>query len=208
VSIQKNRCWECINCLYRIDSTYDDEWSRKCPKCKNELIFHVPQVDSWKAIVTDLPGIWRYYNLLPLFSPQHIIALGEGSTPPVESKRLAQLLGVRRLWLLPQSANPTGTFKDLEASFIIAKCREWHLTRLCWHSTGNTARSYRHYALKAGIQNVSFYPLNCAYKWSGASHHDDALLFAYDGPFQQISTIAKNLRRGGVLSTLRHWHGN
>lgn len=186
-----SKYWWCPLCLCKVSLPYANEWSRKCPDCKSELVLHVPQADSWETILTDLPGIWRYYNLLPLFSQQYIIPLGEGSMPPIESKKLAQLLGIHKLWLLPQSTNPTGTFKDLEASFIIAKCREWHLTRLCWHSTGNTARSYRHYALEAHIQNVSFYPLNCAYKWLGVSHHDDALLFAYDGPFQQISEIAK-----------------
>jgi len=153
-----------------------------------------------------MPGIWRYWNLLSLSNSKYALSLGEASALPIRAARLARLLNVADLWLLPYSANPSGTFKDLEAAFVISKCLECNLDNLCWHSTGNTARAYRLYATYAGLRSTTFVPLTCAGKLVGITSSDKAAVIAYDGSFQDISALAKDYsKQKGLLHIAPLW---
>jgi len=112
--------------------------------------------------------------------------------PPVLAPRLRDHLGVTDVWLLPHSTNPSGTFKDLEAAFVISKCTECGMDNLAWHSTGNTARSYSLYASLANLATVSFVPSECLFKMKGVVKHPRSQILAYDGPFQELSHVAKS----------------
>ncbi|HEX4200222.1 MAG TPA: threonine synthase, partial [Chthoniobacterales bacterium] len=55
----------------------------------------------------------RYRNLLPVTEVTPVITLSEGSTPLIESRKLADLVGKGcRVFLKFEGANPTGSFKD------------------------------------------------------------------------------------------------
>ncbi|MEG4876874.1 pyridoxal-phosphate dependent enzyme [Microcoleus sp. CZ3-B4] len=162
--------------------------------------------------MTDLPGIWRYLPLIPV-NEQNIEILADSSTPellpPVDAKPLAEMLGVKSVALLPCTEGPSGTFKDVEAAVVIAKCLDWGLQEqpLSWHSTGNTARAYREYAIRAKLQSFSFFPLQCLDKWQGITSNQNHLLLAYNGSFQEISSLAKEYaRHNGFLHLAPlHW---
>ena len=58
-------------------------------------------------------SMWRYEELLPVDDPGNIVTLGEGGTPLIKSRNLAQKLGMRNLFIKDEGLNPTGTFLSL-----------------------------------------------------------------------------------------------
>lgn len=109
--------------------------------------------------------LWRFFDFIPLMNPANIISLGAGNSDVVELEELSAVLrGIKLYIKLDSQKNPTGTFKDREASIIISKCREIGLDNLVFCSTGNTGRSYTHYAAHANITTYCFIPRQCQYK--------------------------------------------
>jgi threonine synthase len=113
--------------------------------------------------VLDRPGVERYARLLPVEDWDYL-ASEDDALRPVASPALAELLNVESVHLLPQTRNATGTFKDNEGVIVAAKCKEWRLTHVCMHSSGNTARSYQYYLDRVGIRCTGFVPQASAYK--------------------------------------------
>ena len=103
-------------------------------------------------------GIWRWHELMPVMDREAIVSLGEGDTPLLPSRRLAQLVGVRELWLKSDSANPTGSLKDRSVSVAATKAVEFGYRTLSCDSTGNKASSVAAYAARAGLDSVVFCP--------------------------------------------------
>ena len=64
--------------------------------------------DAVRARRADL---WRYAEVLPVRDRRAQVALGEGWTPLLDSERMADRLGVRRLLIKDEGQNPTGSFK-------------------------------------------------------------------------------------------------
>ena len=152
--------------------------------------------NGWKEITSDLPGIWRYLLLIPISkdSAYRIMNYDKPEIqPPVRCGKLAEVLGIRDLFLLDCTSGPSGTFKDTEAAVVIGKCLDWGLNDclLAWHSTANTARAYREYALNADLASYSFFPLECLYKWAGATQGERGKVIAYNGPFQELAAVAR-----------------
>src|SRR5881409_4457140 len=52
--------------------------------------------------------LWRYLELLPAARP---VTLGEGGTPLLPVPRIAQEVGLEKVWVKEESTNPTGSFK-------------------------------------------------------------------------------------------------
>ncbi len=137
------------------------EWI--CPSCNQELRADVPMFDGWSDAVLDRPGVARYARLLPVENSAYLTSEAD-ALRPVASPALAELLNVETVHLLPQTRNATGTFKDNEGLIVAAKCKEWGLTHVCMHSSGNTARSYQYYMNRVGIRCTGFVPQASAYK--------------------------------------------
>src|SRR4051794_6838508 len=58
-------------------------------------------------------NIWRYAPLLPAGQePAARVTLNPGMTPLIRADALAAELGMKRLWVKDDSANPTHSFKD------------------------------------------------------------------------------------------------
>ena len=65
-----------------------------------------------------------------------------GGTPLVKADRLAEVLGVRKLWIKNDAVNfPTLSFKDRVVSVALSKAREFGFTTVGCASTGNLANS-------------------------------------------------------------------
>lgn len=199
--------WMCGNCATCHPASFDIEWDLICPACKGPLSLRIDKIEHWRDATTDLPGVWRYLPLLPtsrkwaeLFS-----AVGQSEfKTPIDVPELARILGVKSVSLLGCTSGPSGTFKDIEAAIVIAKCLDWGFAdkKLSWHSTGNTARAYRAYALRAGLQSFSFFPLSCLTKWDDEARNPGGVLVAYDGPFQELSAVAKDFAANNELTHL------
>lgn len=135
--------------------------------------------------------MWRYFNLLPVNNYSNIVSLGEGRTLVKRIPELEKYLNFAQLYCKYEGENPTGTFKDREASYIISKAKELGMKKMACHSTGNTGRAYCRYAKSAGIETFFFLPLSCMEKCDSTMLGDMIHIIAVDGHFNQVSSIAK-----------------
>lgn len=177
--------------------SFVDEFALSYPLNRDETPkFHNPQIKTWDDCINiDLSGIWKFEPILPI-KKETAYALSDSSyeelPSPIHSERLAKYLGVKDFVLFPCIFGRSGTFKDIEASFIIGKVKDWGLKQpISFHSTGNTARAYHEYSIAAGIKSAGFFPLSCINKFIGTNINTDNDLYAFNAPFQLISKMAK-----------------
>jgi threonine synthase len=126
------------------------EFHRVCPACGGELAFHYDL--SGVRLDRDLPGIWRFIDLLPVEDPEQIVSLQEGNTPLIPSN-LSQPLGIRIFWKW-EGANPTGAQKDRGLAVAIAKGRALGFEAAIIASTGSAGLSSAAYAARAGMKHA------------------------------------------------------
>src|SRR5439155_23773922 len=82
-----------------------------------------------------------------------------GGTPLVRAKRLAEELGVEKLWIKNDAVNfPTLSFKDRVVSVALSKAREFGFTMVGCASTGNLANSVAANAAAAGLDAYILVP--------------------------------------------------
>ncbi|HLZ71315.1 MAG TPA: threonine synthase [Dehalococcoidia bacterium] len=104
-------------------------------------------------------GVWRFGDLgLAAVAPAQRITLGEGSTPLIEAPRLAEAIGIARLYLKLESQNPTGSFKDRGTATAIAEAVSLGVRQLVEDSSGNAGASAAAYAARAGLRCTVYAP--------------------------------------------------
>src|SRR3989440_6679177 len=102
--------------------------------------------------------MWRYRELLPIDGEPTVGPL-VGGTPLVKANRLAEALGVDKLWIKNDAVNfPTLSFKDRVVSVALSKAREFGFKTVGCASTGNLANSVAANAAAAGLQSYIFVP--------------------------------------------------
>lgn len=104
------------------------------------------------------PTLWRYREVLPVEDAEAIVSLGEGFTPLLHCRRLAEHLGVRALYIKDESANPTGTFKARGMAVAVSMARQLGLKRVAVPSAGNAGGALAAYAARAGLEAYVFMP--------------------------------------------------
>jgi threonine synthase len=103
-------------------------------------------------------NMWRYRELLPL-DAEPTVGRQVGGTPLVKADRLAEALGVKRLWIKNDAVNfPTLSFKDRVVAVALSKAREFGFTTVGCASTGNLANSVAANAAAAGLAAYVFVP--------------------------------------------------
>ena len=104
-------------------------------------------------------GVWRYAEwILPDLSPDERLSLGEGNTPLLPVRALADYAGLDQLRFKHEGWNPTGSFKDRGMCVAVAWAKRLGARRVACASTGNTAASLAAYAAAAGLQAVVLAP--------------------------------------------------
>lgn len=157
----KLSCPQCT--ANNLEAVVDGPNEQRCLICGAKLAVEAKSFVRWSDAIVDVSGVGRYTRLLPVEGADHL-ASADAALRPVEAASLAKALGVAAVRLIPQTLNWAGTFKDNEAVLLSAKCREWGLTDVCMHSSGNTARSYQYYMDRAGMTCTGFVPDASAYK--------------------------------------------
>ncbi|MCB2214057.1 threonine synthase [bacterium] len=137
-----------------------------CPKDGGNLNV-ILDYDALKAKYTpdkfmDLPeaSLWRYLNLLPVGEPG---GLGTplrraGWTPVYQPKRLAEKLGLAKLWVKDESPNPTASFKDRASAIVVARANQIGAEVTVAASTGNAGAALAGMAAAVGAKAVIFAP--------------------------------------------------
>lgn len=97
-------------------------------------------------------SMWRYSELLPLRDPAGRVSLDEGWTPLVELPRLAASLGIGRLLLKDEGANPGGTFKARGACCTVSRSPELGASHLAISTNGKAGEALATYCARAGLR--------------------------------------------------------
>jgi threonine synthase len=105
-----------------------------------------------------VPLIERFRARLPVSASTPVVSLGEGSTPLLRARRLADAAGVGELWLKWEASNPTGSYKDRGMTVAVSKALEDGAEAVLCASTGNTAASAAAYAARAGLPALVLTP--------------------------------------------------
>src|SRR5262249_7202632 len=101
-------------------------------------------------------SMWRYQELLPLDGGP-TVGVHVGGTPLVRADRLAEELGVGRVWVKNDAVNfPTLSFKDRVVAVALSKAKEFSFPTVGWASTGNLANSVAANAAAAGLESWIF----------------------------------------------------
>lgn len=119
---------------------------------------------------------------------------------------LEKYLNGAQLFCKNEGENPTGTFKDREASYVISRAKELGMKNIVFHSTGNTGRAYSIYASQCGIGSFFFLPLSCMDKCDERMKKDNIHIIAVDGHFNQVSNVAKSFAKKNGFMTLAPLH--
>jgi threonine synthase len=152
---------ECLHCGARVPL---DRNVSGCPDCGENILearYDLDRIDAiaWKTALTNRRHtLWRYHEVLPIYSSRNIVTMGEGGTPLIRSQALASMLGLRNLYLKDERQGPTNSFKDRQATVAISAMREIGVDEVVVASTGNVAIAYGAYCARAGIKLWAFFP--------------------------------------------------
>ena len=102
--------------------------------------------------------MWRYRELLPVEEDTPNTPLRVDWSPLYEEPRLAEQLGLKRLWVKDDGQNPTASLKDRASAMAVAKAREAGAQVIACSSTGNAASSLAGNAAAAGLETFIFVP--------------------------------------------------
>ena len=102
--------------------------------------------------------MWRYRELLPVEEDTPPTPLRVGGSPLYEEPRLAEMLGLKKLWVKDDGQNPTGALKDRASAMAVAKAWEAGAQVIACSSTGNAASSLAGNAAAAGLKTYIFVP--------------------------------------------------
>lgn len=126
---------QCIRC----GAVYPHGFTPRCPVCTGLVEVHH---DLERARLRDEDDpLRRYFDLLPIQDPDHLLSLGEGNTPCVHAEALGAHLGLDRLYLKLEADNPTGTTKDRMAAVVLSLFHELGLWEFATSSTGNSSNA-------------------------------------------------------------------
>lgn len=149
---------ECLDCGKQ--SEYSPNNST-CPHCSGgwrEARYDYKTIGTLILdLLPDRPfDIWRFRELLPINEHHPVISMGEGGTPLLKAPNLGMMLGIPHLYIKDERQNPTGSFKDRQASITVSALKEAGITETVLASTGNVAISYSAYTSRAGIKLWAF----------------------------------------------------
>src|SRR5690606_18431316 len=105
-----------------------------------------------EALKGRAPDLWRFAEVLPVRDPAFRLTLGEGATPLLDSPRLADALGVERLWIKDEGQNPTASFKARGLALAVARAWELGAETVALPSAGNAGSATAAYAAAAGLR--------------------------------------------------------
>src|SRR5881392_1589714 len=157
------------------------------------------------------PSLWRYREWLP-FEGEPVLSLDTGFTPLVEAPRLAQRLGVARLWIKNDSvSHPSLSFKDRVVATAINAAHALGLTTIGCASTGNLANAVAAHAARAGLTAWIFIPEDLETgKVIGTSVYGARLVRVrgtYDDVNRLCAQVADRFGWGIVNVNLRAYYG-
>ena len=102
-------------------------------------------------------SLWRYRATLPLDQDEHIVSLGEGFTPLIETDVYGLKIHCKLEFL-----SPTGSFKDRGTAVLISVLNSLDVKTVVDDSSGNAGASLAAYAARAGMTSEIYVPASAS----------------------------------------------
>ena len=110
-----------------------------------------------KELLASRPAdLWRYRELLPVRSCEHIVSLGESTTPLVQLTRSVSAAG--EVLVKDEGRLPTGSFKARGVVMAVSMARALGVTEAAMPTNGNAGAAFAAYCSRAGIRATVFCP--------------------------------------------------
>ena len=137
--------------------------------------------------------MWRYHELLPLDNAP-TIGTQVGGTPLVKADRLAEEIGVKKLWIKNDAVNfPTLSFKDRVVSVALSKAAEFGLQTVGCASTGNLANSVAAQAAQGGLDTFILVPSDLEKAKITNTSVYGARLIAVNGTYDEVNRLCSQI---------------
>src|SRR5438477_12524739 len=138
-------------------------------------------------------NMWRFAELLPL-DGEPTVGAQVGGTPLVRADRLAEALGVEKLWIKDDAVNfPTLSFKDRVVAVALSKAREFGFRTVGCASTGNLANSVAANAAAAGLERYIFVPADLERAKILGTRIYGAKVIGVTGTYAQVDRLCTQL---------------
>lgn len=123
-----------------------------CSRCGESTVIDydyesIRQAVSREKIETQPPDVWKYQEFLPISNRSNIISLGEGGTYLHRAQRIANKVGLRKLFIKDETTNPTGSFIDRGVTVEVSKAKELGCDSTACGTTGNLGASLAAYSV-------------------------------------------------------------
>jgi threonine synthase len=168
----------CTRCLGPLEATYD------LAAARDRLT---------RQAVDDRPlSLWRLAELLPVDAIPRA-GLAVGFSPLIGAPRLADRLGLERLWVKDDSRNPTLSFKDRVVAIAAARAVQFGFHTLACASTGNLSASVAAAAAALGLRAVVFVPADLEPAKVAQAQALNATIVRVDGPYDDVNRLCLEL---------------
>ena len=145
---------KCIACDAQHDATMH---TVHCSDCGEPVDVHYGPEGQTEA------HTWAGFPIpMPYHQADRPVTLGEGNTPVVPVKWVAEEVGLKRVEAKLEYMNPTGSFKDRGTAVMMSVAKELGITEIVEDSSGNAGASVSAYAGRAGIIAHVFAPANAS----------------------------------------------
>ncbi|WP_294335795.1 threonine synthase [uncultured Sphingomonas sp.] len=111
-----------------------------------------------EALAARPADLWKYRELLPVRSADHIVSLGEMETPLVTLDRVGAARGARAPIVKDEGRLPTGSFKARGLVMAISMAKALGVKTIAMPTNGNAGAAAAAYAARAGIEAVILCP--------------------------------------------------
>jgi threonine synthase len=151
----------CISCGELWDAVPD---ITTCPACGGllDIEYDYPaiakEVNHQVMANRSEQSMWRYMEYLPVLGKGTRPKLRVGWSPFYKADRLAQVLGLKELYIKDDGVNPTASLKDRASAMAVVKAEEAGAETIACSSTGNAASSLAGNAAAAGFPTYIFVP--------------------------------------------------
>ncbi|MFH1188176.1 MAG: pyridoxal-phosphate dependent enzyme, partial [bacterium] len=144
---------KCVKCGAEFN---ENETATSCLKCGEALdvkydLDYIKRRLNFYALKNSPLSALKYLAFYPILDFKGIVTLNEGGTPLHKAKNIGKKLGLNKLFIKVEGANPTGVFKDRGSLVELTKAKELNAKAVCCASTGNMAASVSAYAAAAGL---------------------------------------------------------
>jgi threonine synthase len=168
----------CTRCFAPLRAAYD--YASVADRLTRESIAQRPRT------------LWRYADLLPV-DRVPTDGLPVGCSPLVPAPRLAERLGLRRVWIKDDSRNPTLSFKDRVVAIAATRARDFGFHTLACASTGNLAAAVAAAAASLGLRAVVLVPADLEPAKVAQAVALGAHVIRVDAPYDAVNRLSLEL---------------